>query len=67
MVKLGALLVVNVGARGDEVAAREVLVEVRVVPTVQLVDGHLPNGMGTGRTVLRVAVALVGHPTNKLS
>ena len=43
-------------------AAGEVLVEIRIVPAVELVDGHLPDGMRAGRTVLRVAVALVRHP-----
>jgi hypothetical protein len=54
--------VVDIGAGGDEVAAGEVLVKVGVVPAVQLVDGHLPDGVGAGRAVLRVAVALVWHP-----
>ncbi len=53
---------VDVGAGGDEVAAGEVLVKVGVIPAVQLVDGHLPDGVGAGRTVLRVTVALVWHP-----
>ncbi len=43
-------------------AAGEVLVEIRIVPSVELVDGHFPDGMGAGWAVLRVAVTLVRHP-----
>ncbi len=43
-------------------AAGEVLVKIRIVPSVELVDGHLPDGVGAGRAVLRVAVTLVRHP-----
>lgn len=55
---------VDVGAGRDEVAAGQVLIEVGVVPAVELVDRHLPDGVGTGRAVLGIAVALVGHPEN---
>lgn len=52
----------NVGARVDHVATGQGLVESRVVPSVQLVHHHLPHGMGPGRAVSTVPVALVGHP-----
>ena len=54
--------VVDVGAGGHEVAAREALVEGRVLPAVELVDGQLPDGLAPGRAVVGVAVAFVGHP-----
>jgi hypothetical protein len=48
--------------------AGEVLVKIRIVPSIQLVDGHLPDGVCAGWAILRVAVALVRHPAsiNKL-
>lgn len=52
----------NVGTRVDHVAAGQGLVESRVVPSVQLVHHHFPHGVGPGRTVSTVAVALVRHP-----
>merc|ERR1719427_555141 len=56
------VLVVNVGAGGDQVAAGQVLVKVRIVSAVQLVDGELPDGMGAAGAVTSVPMALVGHP-----
>ena len=38
------------------------LIEGWVVPSVQLVDGQLPDGLGAGGAVVGVAVALMGHP-----
>lgn len=52
----------NVAARVDHVTAGQGLVESRVVPSVQLVHHHLPHGMGPGRAISTVPVALVGHP-----
>ena len=43
-------------------AAGEALVEGRVLPAVELVDGQLPDGLAPGRAVVGVAVALMGHP-----
>ena len=42
------------------------LVEGGVVPSVELVDDHLPDWVGPAGTVLGVPVALVGHPTPKV-
>ncbi len=49
-------------------AAGEVLVKIRIVPSVELVDGHLPDGVGAGWAILRIAVTLMRHPDsiNKL-
>ncbi len=49
-------------------AAGEVLVKIRIVPSIELVNGHLPDGVGAGWAILRVAVTLVRHPEiiNKL-
>ena len=41
--------------------AGESLVEAGIVPPVQLVDGHLPDGLAPRRAVVGVAVTLVGH------
>ena len=43
-------------------ATGESLVEAGVITPVQLVDGHLPDGLAPGGAVVGVAVALVGHP-----
>ena len=56
--------VIDVRARRDEVATGEALVEGRVLPAVELVDGQLPDGLAPGRAVVGVSVALVGHPEN---
>ena len=53
---------VDVAAGGDEVTTSEVLIEVGVVTSVELVDRHLPDGVASAWTVPRVAVALVRHP-----
>ena len=54
---------VQVGTGGDEGAAGQLLVEVDVVASVQLVDGQLPDGVAARGALAGVAVALVGHPT----
>lgn len=46
-------------------ATGESLVEAGVITPVQLVDGHLPDGLAPGGAVVGVAVALVGHPEKK--
>ena len=51
----------DVGARIDHGAAGQVLVECRILATVQLVHDQLPNGVTAGRAVLQVAVATVRH------
>ena len=51
----------DVGARGDQVATGQALIKVRVVPTVKLVDDHLPDRVAPGGAVLGISVALVGH------
>ena len=47
-------------------ATGESLVEAGVITPVQLVDGHLPDGLAPGGAVVGVAVALVGHPEKKI-
>ena len=39
------VLVVDVAAGGDEMAASEVLVKVGIVSSIELVDRHLPDWM----------------------
>ena len=41
------VLVVDVAAGGDEMAASEVLVKVGIVSSIKLVDRHLPDWMTT--------------------
>ena len=54
--------VIDVRARRDEVATGEALVEGRVLPAVELVDGELPDWLTPGGAIVCVAMALVGHP-----
>ena len=59
------VLVVDVGAGGHQVTASQVLVKVRVVSSVQLVDGKFPDGVTSAGTVPSVPVALVRHSIEK--
>lgn len=56
----------DVGARVHHGAAGKVLVEARLLPPVQLVHDHLPNGVATGRAMLQVSVTSVGSKSNVL-
>lgn len=49
----------DVGARVHHGTAGQVLVEARVLPPVQFVHHHLPDGVTTGRTVLQVSMTPV--------
>lgn len=51
----------NVGAGVDHGASGEVLIDSRVLTTIELVHDHLPNGVGSGRALLQITVATVGH------
>lgn len=51
----------DVGAGVHHGAPWEVLVEVGVLPAVELVHDHLPDGVAPGGTMLQVAVAPVRH------
>jgi len=51
----------DVGARINHSTAWEILVELRVLTTVQLVHDQLPDSVATGRAFLKVAVATVRH------
>lgn len=51
----------HVGAGVHHVTTGKGLVEGGVITTIQLVHHHLPDGVATGRAVVGVAVALVGH------
>ena len=55
------VLVVDIGAGGDQVTPSQVLVKVRVVSSVQLVDGKLPDLVASAGAVPSVPVALVRH------
>ena len=46
-------------------AASQVLVELGVVPSVQLIDGQLPDGVAPCGAVTSIAVALVRHSERK--
>ena len=37
----------DVGARGNQVATRQVLIKVRIITTIQFVDHHFPNGVAS--------------------
>ena len=52
----------DVGARVDHGTPGQILVDGGVLPPVQLVHDHLPDGVRPGGAVLEVAVAAVGHP-----
>merc|ERR1711936_133262 len=51
----------DIGAGVQHSAAGEVLVNGGVLPPVQLVHNHLPDGVRSCRATLKVAVAPVGH------
>ena len=55
------LLAVNVGTRGDKGATGQGLVKSRIFPSVQLIDGQLPNLVRTRGTILLVTLTLMGH------
>merc|ERR1719244_1144813 len=59
---LELILVVNVGTRRHQVTTSQIFIEVGVITTIQLIDGHFPDGMRPGRTVATVAMALVWYP-----
>lgn len=52
----------DVGARVDHVATGQGLVEGGVVSAIELVHHDLPHGVALAGAVVRVTVALVGHP-----
>ncbi len=52
----------NVGAGVHHGATREVLINSRVLPPVQLIHHHFPHSMGTSGAVLQGTMAPVGHP-----
>ena len=58
-------LVVDVGAGGHKVATSQVLIKIRVVPPVQLVDGELPDRVGSAGAVASITMTLVWHPGSK--
>lgn len=51
----------DVGARVNHVTTWEGLIKSGVVSAIQLVHDDFPDGVRTGRAVVRVTVALVGH------
>lgn len=51
----------NIGAGVHHVTTRQRLVESRVVPSVQFIHHHLPDGMGPRWTVSAVSITLMGH------
>lgn len=51
----------DVGAGVDHVAPGQRFVEGWVISPIQLVHDHFPNGVASGWTVVRVAVAFVRH------
>lgn len=51
----------DVWARIYHSAPRQVLVKLRVFPTIQLVHHHLPHGVAAGGTVLQISMAAVRH------
>lgn len=55
----------NVGALVDVVATGQLLVELRVVTTIELVHHHLPDGEVAGRAVLVSSETLVGHTVHE--
>ena len=61
------VLVVDVGAGGHQVTPSQVLVKVRIVSSVQLVDGKLPDRMTSAGAVTSVAVTLVRDPETRHS
>jgi len=42
--------------------SRQLLINRRVLSPIQLIHHNFPNGMGAGRTVLKIPVTLVRHP-----
>lgn len=51
----------DIGTRRDKVTTGQVLIKVGIVPSVELVDDHFPNGVAARGAPLGVTVALVGH------
>jgi len=52
----------HVRAGRDHVTSGQGLIESRVIPTVQLVHDHFPDGMRAGGTVLCIPVTFMRHP-----
>ena len=53
--------VVDIRTGGDKVTTRQCFVEGGIISPIKLIDRHLPDIVGFTGTVLRVAVATMGH------
>ena len=53
--------VVEISTRRDKRTSGQSFIESNVLPSVELVNGHLPNWEGTGRTFSSISGTLVRH------